>query len=245
MSKSTADSAISNNIGVLAFYDFVESDTIAKFEQYAAYGNPASLVKVASQVSSSGYTAKDYPYDGVTPTISAKSTQSVFNVAADYLPTDGLAGMLIQMTSGSAVGETRRITSQSGAQVTVGGGRATPGFTSTITNGDSYRLYIDVFRTSQLLLKAEYSTSTMTCDVIGIFADYARNAIDAAFRRSIRFFSTQRTIENTGVQSDDSEETSYYHGVAIPIEVRGALGAKVRLVSFTGAGSVSLWACGI
>lgn len=241
MGKGTASTSGAETVGILTYDDYVEgSPSTFKSAHVAPFGHAAQFIKIASQTN----TVRDYPYDGdgLLDGVTDQDQIQLDNVSSGT-PGDA-KGLLIQMVSGTAgnIGETRRIIAHAASmQVTLNSN-----LPNTPSVGDGYRLMVDCQRLSELMVKTEFSVAPpSSADLIAIFYDYHRTlGSSPAFRKSIRFHDALRTIDNLGMQSIETEEASYYHANLLAVQVRGAMGAKVRLVAIS-SGNLSQWACGI
>lgn len=230
--------------GVVQAKEPVEDWDDTKREQFALYGSPTCLHKIAWQVSAGG---SEYPYDGATPTLpsdhGAADGNATLKLPADVLQTIGTSGLvpgglLVTFLDGPAVGRVRRIISNSGVTMTVNRNWATAeGVPAT---GNTFRLLYDLRWMNQFFLTAAYSTSTNVADVIPLLYAWPFTLVGAVAKAG-RFPDQIAQIPNLGFQPAalDNYETSYYAGGTYSIETRGAMGAKVR-VNAISAGNVSL-----
>lgn len=233
-------SGTTEDIGGISIVDPVEGGAELTFETFHEHGHPARLIKIATQVTSADE-GKLFPYDGASPVLpsdhGAVNGGTSLKLAAGAVP---LPGLLIQMTSGAAVGRTRRIEAASGVTASTLS-RAWATAEGIPATGDSYRLLIDLRWVKHLTIKGEYSLSTNLAQILVLFYDWPLTAVDAA-RASIAVPDqiVELPLFPIAIQGE-TQETSYYHAFPYTRESKGHFGAKVRLIDVD-AGNVSLWA---
>lgn len=222
----------------LSIIDPVEGGALVKVETFHEHGFPATQIKIATQVSSAGSL---YPYDGASPVLpsdhGATNGGTSLKLATGAVPVPGL---LVQMTSGAAVGRTRRIEAASGVTASTLN-RAWATAEGIPATGDSYRLLCDLRWLKHLHVKAEYSANNITATILALLYDYPYTAAGAA-RASIAMPDQLVDLSNLTIQGE-TQEASYYHASPYPLEAKGHLGAKIKLQTLTG-GNVSLWVAG-
>lgn len=244
MGKSAVDRAVPSGgtlekIGVVTFDDIVEQLTGAnaiKGEQFSLYGHPARFVKIASQ--SSAVNGTEFPNDGSA--VAQSGSTSTITLAADA-PSIDLTGLLVLTISGTGANQCRRITAYNTGtkQATV-----SPNWTAP-DNTTNYRVLIDCFRLAELHVKAEFQNAAATAPDMQLMAmlyDYPDTSGGLFTRAPFRFPDYTNIVENLDVVTDSAEST-YRMGRTRTTSVRGALGAKVRVISKPAAGNYSIWAC--
>lgn len=217
------------SIGVLEFTDLLTGNT-TKGEQVAEYGSPLQLVELASQQTT---VDRNYPYDGASPVYAGSPSGSTIELASGAAPKPG---MLLVTTSGSAIGEVRLITGVAAQVVTLD---AAP----TAASGDSYTLLADGYRMSKLIVKTEFQTAGASAVLVPMLFDFPRapDATETA-RKPIAYYDRLVSIQSLDI-TDEVTESGYKHGTAFAVDLRGAIGAKIRLKSIS-TGGLSVW-CGV
>lgn len=227
--RQVPDSGTLENIGVLEYTDLI-SGAAVKGEQVAQYGSPLQLVELAAAQSTLD---RNYPYDGATPTFASNPSGANIDLQGDADPKEG---MLLVVTTGSAIGEVRTITGVSAATVTLD-------VAITASLGDSYTLLADGYRMSKLIVKTEFQTVGASGVVIPMFFDFPRvpDATETK-RKPVAYFDREVSIKSLDI-TEEVTQAGYNHGTAFAVDLRGAIGVKIRLKSIS-AGALSLW-CGV
>lgn len=246
MSKSATDRLVPTGgslekVGLLKFEDIIDGFSGAnelRGEQIALYGHPARFRKIASQFNGSNNT--EFPEDG-SGTAQA-GTSNTITLAAGASAID-LTGMLVLTVSGTGANQVRRISSYntSSKQATVD-----RNWSVNPANGTGYRILIDCFRLSELHVKSEFENGASTdkqAVLCSVLYDYPDTSSDAFARSPMRFPDYLNVVENLDLVTG-TEETGYRLGRTRTVPVRGALGAKIILVTKPATGKISLWACG-
>lgn len=219
--------------------DNLVSGVTVQSEAFSWAGHPASCIRVTPLVGVT--TAGDYPDDGTG--LTAAASVSTLTLAASATAED-VAGCLIVMMSGSGIGQVRRIKSVSAKVCQIA-----PSWSITPATNDVYTLVIDTFRRSQLIIKAEFESSSSNAVLYPIFLDYPRNpsstdgelGINGVARAARRFYGRALALAAVSSLTAGVESSGYFHASVLSEDCRGALGAKIRLDQVPGAGRIALW----
>lgn len=223
-------------IGILKYDDIIDGVSDIKGEQMAVYGHPARMRKLVA--TSTAAVGTEFPYDGATATAQAGASGTI-TLAADA-PAVDISGLLIVIVSGTGAGQVRRIASYvTGTKVaTMEANWATPPDSSSV-----YRILIDCFRFSELHVKAEFANAASTDPMLQVLAmlyDYPDTSGGLFSRAPIRYPDYTMDIENLDFV-DNPAEATYRIGRVRTVPIRGALGAKIRMMQIP-TGAYSLWA---
>lgn len=213
-------------------------------ERVALQWAPLQVVKIADDVNNAG--AGDFPSRGSvtisTATAVGSGTQTI--TLSGALPAGSAVGLLLlllDVTSAANKYQVFKIIGQSGNVLSLN--KYLPASLTLPADNAKFSLLIDCEDFNLLTVKPEFSLVGNTCQIIPAFYAGIRTLDEptATVRAPYRINDRALDVDNLGFQGD-TEETSYYHGVAQTVSCIGALGAKVRIASVTGGGTVSLWA---
>lgn len=245
MSKSATDRQVPTSgtlekVGLFKFEDIIDGFSGVnelRGEQIALYGHPARFRKIANQFNGSNNT--EFPEDGSA--VAQSGTSNTVTLAANA-PAYDVSGCLVLLISGTGAGQVRRISSYN-----TGTKQATVDRNWTVNpnNTSNYRLLVDCFRMSELHIKSEFENAAAAdkqAVLCAMLYDYPETSSDVFARTPMRFPDYLNIVENLDIVTG-SEETGYRAGRTRTVPVRGALGAKIILVTKPATGKISLWAC--